>query len=113
MLTSKILGLRPTPENLARVDRLASALTRSMGVEVRRGGVAMSALLTGLDALERQHGLAKEAAAPYHHERGNLAKLENEPSILRVVCPVCMAGVGDECAVSAASAVKRSKKGAA
>ncbi len=64
MLTSKILGLRPTASNLARIDRLASALTRQTGVEVRRGGVAMSALLSGLDALERQHGLGDHGEAP-------------------------------------------------
>ncbi len=57
MLTAKTLGLRPTEANLARVDRLAAHLTQATGVEVRRGSVAASALLAGLDALERQHGL--------------------------------------------------------
>lgn len=50
------LGLRPPAEVLARLDALAAAVTERTGVTARRGGVAMDALLAGLDLLEKRQG---------------------------------------------------------
>lgn len=48
------VSLRPSPDVLARLDALAAAATDRTGLTVRRGGVAMDALLAGLDVLEER-----------------------------------------------------------
>jgi predicted transcriptional regulator len=63
-MASPRLDLRADAELLARVDRLAGAMTRP-GVEVTRSGAARAALLQGLDVLEAEYGVtAKKGAAP-------------------------------------------------
>lgn len=50
--TSKNLSLRPGDGVLARLDALAASTTALTGITARRGGVAIDALVIGLDVLE-------------------------------------------------------------
>jgi hypothetical protein len=54
------LDLRAEDEIIARVERLAAALSRP-GAEVSRSAAARAALLRGLDVLEAEAGIAKPA----------------------------------------------------
>jgi hypothetical protein len=52
---SPSLGLRPSAEVLGRLDAVAAAVTKSTGATTRRGGIALDALLIGLEELERRN----------------------------------------------------------
>lgn len=55
-LKARTLGLRPSADVLARLDALAASVTASTGITQKRGGVAMDALLAGLEMLEAKQG---------------------------------------------------------
>lgn len=68
------IGVRVDPEAAARVDRLAAVMTEAASAELTRGDAARAALLLGLEALERKHGLAPAGA----EKKG--AKPANKPN---------------------------------
>lgn len=53
------VSLRPTPETLAKLDALAAAVSDATGITVRRGGVALDALVAGVDVLEKRFRKSK------------------------------------------------------
>lgn len=56
------VNIRLTDEQAQRMDRIAAALVRSTGVEVTRSVVIRAVLERGIDAYEREHKLAPDAA---------------------------------------------------
>ena len=55
------VNIRLTEEQAARMDRIAAALVRKMGVDVTRSVVLRAVIERGITACERLHGLGEEA----------------------------------------------------
>ena len=49
------IGLKPTLDTIARLDRLCDAITARTGAPTRRGTVALAALMAGLRVLEERN----------------------------------------------------------
>lgn len=55
------LNLRASAEDVDRLDRLATLLSVTPGVEITRSSAARAAILRGLDALEAELAAAAKA----------------------------------------------------
>lgn len=65
LMAKQTIAIRLEPTGVQRVDDLAAAMTSAAGAEISRGDASRAALLLGIEALERKHGLdAKKKPQP-------------------------------------------------